>query len=51
MTKAESIVNDILLELSDRAGIGDELDGCDDEIKDEIRTTLIEIVKTHIGEE
>ena len=49
MDKAEAIVNDILLDLSGRAGIGDELDGCDEDIKDEIRTTLIEIVRGHLG--
>jgi cell division protein ZapA (FtsZ GTPase activity inhibitor) len=35
----------VLDELSDRKGIGNEIDQCDDEIKEEILETLAEIIR------
>ena len=42
--KAQQIVDRIIADLSDRRGLGDSWDDCDDEVKQEIRDTWISIV-------
>jgi hypothetical protein len=48
VSKEEEIVFSILNNLTDRSGIGDEWDGIDDEIQEEIIAEWIDIVKTKI---
>ena len=45
---AKKIVEDILEDLHGRAGIGNELDQIDDDIREEIKNELQEIVHQHI---
>jgi len=41
--KAERIVDKILNNLLDRCGIGNEIEACDDEVRQEMREDLIKI--------
>lgn len=43
--KAETAVLGILADLTDRRGVGNELEGCDNDIKEEIVTALAAIVR------
>src|SRR5437899_6401383 len=47
-TVAEKIVDEIISDLSDRRGLRHEWDQIDDEIKDEVRDTWIDIVNSHM---
>jgi hypothetical protein len=47
--KAEQVVDAILSDLSGRAGIGNELDAIDDDIKAEMKQELIEIAREILG--
>ena len=42
--EAERIVDAIISDLSDRRGIGDELEMCTEDVRDEMRETWIGIV-------
>ena len=42
--KAEKIVNKIMSDLSDRRGIGDELDAIDDDIKKDMKDNWVAII-------
>lgn len=48
MNKAEMIVDDILKNLRDRRGIGDELELIEPDIYDEMRWELTDIVQKHL---
>ena len=41
---AETIIEDIISDMSDRGGLGNEWDACDDGIKEEIREAWTAIV-------
>ncbi len=45
---ADIIVEDIEFELTDRRGIGDEFEGCDVEIQQEMRNAWSAIVRKHL---
>jgi len=47
--KAETTALAILADLGDRRGVGNELEGCDRDIKEEIVTTLAAIVREVYG--
>lgn len=47
--KAETAVLAILANLGNRRGVGNELEGCDDDIKEEIVTSLAAIVREVYG--
>jgi hypothetical protein len=46
-----AIIEDMINDISDRRGIGDEWSEIDEDIKDEIRATWIEIIKKHANPE
>tara|TARA_R110000824_G_scaffold12226_6_gene53536 strand:- start:5110 stop:5352 length:243 start_codon:yes stop_codon:yes gene_type:complete len=48
---AEKIVQEIENDLSDRRGLRQEFEGCDDDIQWEIRETWADIVRMHLKEE
>lgn len=43
-TIAKIASDEIWSDLTDRSGVGDSLEGCDDEIQEEIRETITRIV-------
>ena len=45
----ENVVNDIIKDIEDRRGIGDEFEQIDDDIKKEMIETWKEIVKLYIS--
>jgi len=45
---AEKIVSDIVEDLTDRSGIGDAFEDCDEDIQKEIKDTWERIVRRHI---
>lgn len=45
MSKANKAAKEVLNDLRGRKGIGDELEGCDREIQEEIEETLTEIIE------
>ena len=47
---AELIVDDILNDLSDRSGVGSELEGMDREIYDELEGDLTDLVEKRLSE-
>ncbi len=47
---AKQAAAEIYENLCDRRGIGDEIEGCDREIRAEIRTTMREIIEKNFGD-
>lgn len=47
LAEVYGVVDDILLSLCGRSGIGDAIEGCDEEIKQEIRSDLAKIVEAY----
>ncbi len=45
MSRAEKIVEAVLADLGDRSGVGNALDGIDDDIKVEMKEELVEKVQ------
>lgn len=45
LSKAQVTAGAVLADLSDRCGIGNELERCDEDIKREIRETLARIIE------
>lgn len=49
MLDIDAIVEAIWSDLTGRAGIGDVLESCDDDIQDEIKASMADIIRKALG--